>query len=135
MLFKFEYFNPSLGTITVSIAEYGLTFSRAAVEVMSKPDYIVLAFDKEKQVIGVIPTSESEPNKIEFISKLKNGYVRINNKDFIRFLMRYFQDSSEMFTGRAIRYFSYWDEDNKALIVDLKRPLDSNDDGGNETDE
>lgn len=123
-MFEFDFFDPSLGSVTVSVAEYGLTFSRAAVEVLGRPNYIMLAYDKNKCVIGVVPVEKSETRKIEFISKVKNGYVRINTKDFIRFLMKYYPDDAQMFGSKATRYFSYWDENNKALIVDLKRPID-----------
>lgn len=124
-MFDFEYFNPNLGSITVSIAEYGLTFSRAAVEVLGKPEFVLLAFDKNKKVIGIIPVSNETQNKIEFISKQKNGYVRINTKDFIRFLMRYFPDNPNMFSSKSIRYLTYFDDEANALIVDLTKPLDS----------
>lgn len=141
-VFEFEYFNPALGAITVSIAEYGLTFSKAAVEVLGRPQYVMLAYDKNKQIVGVIPVSEAEPKKIEFISKMKNGYVRINTKDFVRFLMKHFPDDVQMFGKKATRYFSYWEEKNGVLVVDLKRPLDQqssedreNDDFEDENDE
>lgn len=123
-MFEFEYFNPALGAITVSIAEYGLTFSKAAVEVLGRPQYIMLAYDKNKRIVGVVPVEEGENKKIEFISKIKNGYVRINTKDFVRFLMKHFPDAPQMFGNKATRYFSYWDDELEVLIVDLKRPLD-----------
>ncbi len=123
-MFEFEYFNPKLGSVTVSIAEYGLTFSRAAVEVMGKPEYVMLAYDKNRKIVGVIPVGENEEKKIEFSSKIKNGNVRINNKDFVRFLMRHFPEDPSMFGSKANRYFTYWDEKEKILIIDLNRPLD-----------
>lgn len=134
-MFEFEYFNPALGAITVSIAEYGLTFSKAAVEVLGRPQYIMLAYDKNKQIVGIIPVDEGETKKIEFISKMKNGYVRINTKDFVRFLMKHFPDSPQMFSKKAIRYFSYWEDESSVLIVDLKRPLDQSSNDEKENDE
>jgi len=134
-MFEFEYFNPALGAITVSIAEYGLTFSKAAVEVLGKPQYVMLAYDKNKRIVGVIPVDETEDKKIEFISKMKNGYVRINNKDFVRFLMKHFPDAPQMFSKKSNRYFSYWEDESSALIVDLKRPLDQQNNEEKENDE
>jgi len=134
-MFEFEYFNPALGAITVSIAEYGLTFSKAAVEVLGRPQYVMLAYDKTKQIVGVIPVDEAESKKIEFISKMKNGYVRINTKDFVRFLMKHFPDDPQMFGKKATRYFSYWDEKTNVLVVDLKRLLDQHNSEERENDE
>ena len=50
-MFNFEYFNPNMGPISVSIAGYGLTFSRAAVEIMKRPTYVRLGFDKEHLIV------------------------------------------------------------------------------------
>jgi hypothetical protein len=120
----FEVFDPRIGSVSVSVAHYGLTFSRAAVEVMGKPKYIILGFDKSDSVIVIKPAEESDPRKIAFIEKEKNGNVRINSKEFVRMLMRYFPND-DRFSGKASRYLSYWDDEEGALLVDLKRPLDS----------
>lgn len=119
---ELEWFDPQIGTPTVSIADYGLTFSRSAVEILSRPTYIALGFDKQNKRIVVKEVPEDHKGKIPFIEKERNGYVRINNKDFVRFIMRYLPTIS--FTSKAIRYLSYYDQEKELLIVDLQRPLD-----------
>ncbi|NLD46584.1 MAG: hypothetical protein GX660_05220 [Clostridiaceae bacterium] len=127
-MFEFEFFNPTLGPLSVSIAQYGLTFSRAAVEQLGKPEYIKLGFDKNNLIVGVAAAEKEDTQAIPFMAKEKNGYVRINSKDFIRFLMRYFpEDYEQRFSEKSIRYLTYWDESFKMLIVDLKVRLDKND--------
>lgn len=124
-MFEFDFFDPRVGPLVVSVAEYGLTFSKAAIEVMGRPEYIKLGFDKKNLVVGVKPADEQDEKRISFIEKEKNGYVRLNNKEFIRFLMRYFsRDGQQKIGGKATRYLTYWDEDNSVLVVDLKTPID-----------
>lgn len=126
-MFNFEYFDPNLGPISVSIAEYGLTFSKGTVDIMNRPKYVKLGFDKEHLVVGVVPTTEDDERAIPFIEKEKNGYVRINNKEFIRYLIRFFPDDWEQrFSNKSIRYLTYWDDENSILVVDLKKTLDKN---------
>ena len=49
------WFDPEIGTPMVSMAEYGLTFNRAAVDVRVKPWKIMLWFDKANKNIVVKP--------------------------------------------------------------------------------
>lgn len=120
-----EWFNPNIGSPIVSIADYGITFSRSAVEIMGRPEYVALGFNKEKKQIVVMPDPEDSNYGISFIEKERWGYVRINNRDFIRFVMRYVPEIS--ITSKATRYLSYYEDENKQLIVELTRPLDESD--------
>ena len=50
------WFNAKLGIATVSLASYGLVFSRATVAGMGAPSHVRLGFDAEAQQIFVAPT-------------------------------------------------------------------------------
>jgi hypothetical protein len=123
-LFEYEIFDPRKAAIIVSVANYGLTFSQAAVEILGQPSHIILGFDKRNLVIVVKPVDESEARKIPFIEKKKNGCVRINSKEFVRSLTKYFPDDKR-FTSKAIRYLSYWRMDIGALVIDLRQPMEA----------
>jgi len=90
-----EWFNPDLGTPMVSMAEYGLTFNRAAVETLGRPWKVGLGFDKENRRIVVRPIrSETDDGEmvsrgLPFAERERDGYVRISSKDFVRFVARY----------------------------------------------
>jgi len=119
MLSGFKIFNPSTGAISVSFANYGISFSKGAIECLKRPEYIIFAYDQKNKLVGVKPVKE-DPMKIPFIKKEKNSYVRINNKSFIRQI----EAACEMnLSDKVTRYFSYWDEKEEMLIVDFKRPL------------
>lgn len=115
-----EWFDPKLGTPSVSIAEYGLTFNKAAVDVMSSPSRVLLGFDHEKKLIVVKPLynpSNEEANKsFSFAERERSGYVRIASKEFIRFIIRYFPGIE---INKTIRCLARWDDKEKMLLVDL----------------
>lgn len=124
MGFNFKWYRPSIGTPIVSLAEYGITFNRAAAEEMSLPEKIQLGFDEDLKIIGVRPIhnwQEDDKDLLQFAGKERVGFTRINNKDFIRFISRF---CPEMKFERASRYLAKWDENLGVLIVDLKNPLE-----------
>jgi|GEM_PF-5029743 len=119
MLSGFKIFNPSTGTISVSFANYGISFSKGAIKCLNRPEYVIFAYDQGNRLVGIKPTKE-DPRQIQFIKKEKNGYVRINNKQFIRKI----EAACEMnLSDKVTKYFSHWDDKEEMLIVDLKRPL------------
>lgn len=124
MKYEFEWYDPNLGAPIVSLAEYGLTFNRAAVEMLSKAAKVMLGFDRRHKVIAVKPISEHDAENadraIDFANRERNGYVRISSRDFIRFVARY---CPEIDVKHTVRYPAIWDETNAAMLIDLNRPI------------
>lgn len=127
--FEFEWFNKELGASTVTVAEYGLVFNRAAIEALGRPEMVMLGFDKINLVIGIKPVLSEQVGHSSgflFIERERNGLVRINSKDFIRSIRQYWTVGS---LNPAKRYNGVWDEDNGVMYVDLKRTIgDAEDD-------
>lgn len=125
MDFNVEWYSPNLGTPIVSLAEYGIVFNKATIVSLGTPHSIKIGFDREKKYIIVVGVTESESTEDAFVfkSKEKNGFIRINNKDFIRFVLRY---CPEIKLDKAKRFLSRM-EDN-FLVVDLNSPADINED-------
>lgn len=124
MEFNFRWYKPSIGTPIVSIAEYGITFNRAAAEEMGNPLRIQIGFDENLKIIGVKPLheeDEEDKDSLPFAGKERNGFTRVNNKDFIRFIARYCPDLK---FDRAVRCLSKWDENTGLLLVDLNNPIE-----------
>lgn len=107
----------------VSIAEYGITFFNGTLTIMKNPDFIKLGFDKDKSSIVAAPCNEDDDNAIEFISRKRNGYVRIGNKDFIRFIKSMMNDEM-IITKNATKYLAKWNDDENLLEISLNNPLD-----------
>ncbi len=119
---NFKWYNPKIGAPIVSIAEYGLTFSGGALDALGEPEHVILGFDEQNKVIGVKPCGKEDARKIPFISKRRSNYVRISNKDFIRFLESKMQDFKV--DSKAKRYLAKWDDENKILKIFLEQPLE-----------
>jgi len=125
MEFNVEWYSPNIGTPIVSIAEYGIVFNRASIISLGSPYAIKVGFDREKKYIIVVGVSESEfsDDAFEFVNKEKNGFIRINNKDFIRFVLRY---CPNLKLDKAKRLLSRMEGDY--LVVDLNSPAEINED-------
>lgn len=120
------WFDPEIGTPMVSMAEYGLTFNRAAVEALGKPWKVRLGFDNLHKKIVIKPVGrasdeEEKASGLPFAERERDGYVRISNKDFIRFVVRYCPESN---LRKSVRFAAIWDEDEGLMEVDINRPVD-----------
>jgi hypothetical protein len=104
----------------VSITQYGLVFNQAAVAALSKPELVMLGFDPEREIIVVKPADEGgDPTlAVPFAPKERNGSVRLATREFLRFL---FSRKPELSSGLGTRYSAYWDENERALMVDLRQ--------------
>jgi len=119
---KYEWYSPTTGAPVVSVAEYGITFNNGAIEMMGKPEYVILGYDEENKFIGVKPCNETEENRIEFHKKMKNKYIRLANKDFIRFLKSIISEDIKI-ESKAKRYVAKWDKEEKILYIDLNSQI------------
>lgn len=113
--FNFNWFEPNTKAMTVSIAEYGITFPRNIIELMNCPKHIKLGFDKEKLLIGVQECTEEDEYKISFFTNKPQKYIRINSKSFIRHL----GEILEYRFKNAEKFNTKWDNENKLLTIDL----------------
>lgn len=119
---KYKWYSPTTGAPIVSLAEYGITFNIGAIEIMGKPDYVMLGYDEEENLIGVKPCDENEENRIKFYKKIKNKYIRLANKDFIRFLKSIISEDFKI-ESKAKRYVAKWDKVEKILYIDLNNQI------------
>lgn len=120
--YQIEWYSPKLGTPIVSLAEYGLVFNKAAAEALHYPSRIRLGFDKNKLIIAVRPVDNDDQDSFQFSERERKGFIRINSKDFIRFISRFISDIK---LDKAVRFLSRYDEINELLIVDLRQPIDT----------
>lgn len=115
------WFDPNIGTPIVSVANYGITFSKSAVLTMGRPKYVKLGFDPNTKSIAAMVCGEGDDLKIPFIEKERNGYVRVNSKDFIRSVA---SKIDYQFDSNAIRFVGDWNEESKMMIINLSKPID-----------
>ncbi len=123
MKYNFMWASPSAGAPIVSIASYGISFNAAVIDLLKRPHSVGIGFDEQNKVIGIMPLSYEEAHEIKafpFAQRERNGYVRIGNKDFVR----YVANKAGLDLRRAVRYAASWDDEENMLIVELDKPLD-----------
>ena len=122
--YNFDWYSKDLGAPLVSIAKYGITFSKAAVEKMGNPPAIKLGFDRENKIIGVKLLEEEGKDGFSFAKKEREdyGYVRINNKGFIKVLRA---ECEEYDFEETTRFVGKMDNEKGLFIIDLKSPAES----------
>ncbi|MGE5553229.1 MAG: hypothetical protein ACM3XZ_04820 [Betaproteobacteria bacterium] len=116
---EIEWFDPSLGAPIVSVAGYGLTFNKAAVEILRGAPKVMLGFDRQRQRIVVKPVPEDEEKGFCFTPR--QGYVRIASRDFVRFVARY---CSCIRPDVTTRFLAVWNDESSLMEIDLTKPVD-----------
>lgn len=127
--YNFMWSSPSAGAPIVSIALYGITFNSAVLDILKRPEMIMIGYDEREKVIGVKPITKQEDDGKGFVfaERERRGNVRIGNKDFLR----YIATSAELNLEKSEKFIASWDEQENILIVDLNTPLDDLDDNEN----
>jgi hypothetical protein len=87
MKYNFNWSAVSGGAPYVTISTIALAFNSVSIEKLGNPERVIVGFDEQQCVIGVKPYS-GEPNvkPYDFAPRVKNGWVRIGCKDFIKYL-------------------------------------------------
>jgi len=120
---SFEWYNPELGPPIVSIAEYGLTFNKSAIKKLNNPEAIKLGFDKKNLIIGIKPAKKEDGNSFEFANKQSRGYIRVNNKGFVKLIRAYCDDYD---FEKTVRFIGRMNNEKNIFVVDLNKPADLN---------
>ena len=87
MSFNFNWSAVSGGAPYVTISSIALAFNSVSIEKLGSPERVVVGFDEAQCVIGV-KAYLGEPNlkPYDFARRVKNGWVRLGCKDFIKYL-------------------------------------------------
>lgn len=119
------WFDRRSGVPVVSVSEYGLGFNRAAIEMLGYPKAVRLGLSKKRRLIAVQALKAgTDANGFEFASRERDGYVRINSRDFIRLLQSYHPGLK---FEQARRCLARWDDEAGLMYVDLDHVVDKAD--------
>lgn len=121
MTFNFDWNYIASGAPYMTISEYALSFNAPAVSLLGNPEEVVLGFDDKQMVIGV-RQYHNEPGikSFKFYSRMKNGWIRIGCKDFVKYLS---QQTGIDFSP-AKRYLVQFDADEKLIFVPVQEVPD-----------
>ncbi|MCD8378315.1 MAG: hypothetical protein LUB59_05960 [Candidatus Gastranaerophilales bacterium] len=114
MNFKFDWNCVSAGAPYVTISSLGLAFNSPSINMLGCPENVVVGFDEKNMAIGIRKAEESETAKsYKFKSRIKNGWVRIGCKEFVKYLSEL---SGNVFSP-AVRYIAKYDSDKEILYI------------------
>ena len=115
--FNFDFSFIRSGPPVVTLSATGIAFNAGARSLLGFPAQVDIGYDKRAKAIGVcahVDGSYAEP--YEFESREKDGWIRINAKEFSRYLE---QQTGMKFREKAKQFLPEFDEDKKMLIVVL----------------
>lgn len=115
MGYSFDFSYLKNGTPIVTLSSLGIAFNKGAVDMLGSPDQINVGYDEKARVIGVCARDmEKDVPHYDFATRVKNDWVRIGAKDFMRYLAKV---SEIDFIAKAKQFVPEFDEDSKTLII------------------
>ncbi len=115
--YSFDFNMVRGGTPIVTVSAIGLSFNSGARAMLGNPEKIEIGFDEDKSTIGVRAAVPNTSNPTyEFESRVKDNWVRISCKDFMKFLN---QRTGLDFLKKAIQFLPVFDSDLNMLLLIL----------------
>ncbi|MCL2532198.1 MAG: hypothetical protein FWE40_08600 [Oscillospiraceae bacterium] len=116
MTFNFDFSAVSGGAPFVTLSSLGISFNSVSISKLGNPEKVIVGFDEEHCALG-IRAYRGEPNKAyEFASRVKQGWIKIGCKDFIKYL----QSLTALDFSTAKKYVASYDGESETLIVMIK---------------
>lgn len=115
MAYNFDFSYLKNGSPIVTLSTFGIAFNKGAIDVLGKPAQVIIGYDQENRAIGVRGRGEdSTIPSYEFASRIKNDWIRIGAKDFMKYLSR---TSGIDFLSKSKQFVAEFDDDTQTLIV------------------
>ena len=87
MNYSFNWSAVSGGAPYVTISPISIAFNSVSIEKLKNPEKVIIGFDEDNCVIGVKAyAGEPAIKPYTFASRVKNGWVRIGCRDFVKYL-------------------------------------------------
>ena len=122
MKFNFDWNYVAAGAPYITISELALGFNAPSISLLGNPEEFIIGFDDQTMTIGVKKYDGNENVKsYKFYSRMKNGWVRIGCKEFIKYL----SSLTGLEFSPAIRYIAKYDEQEEILYISVLDALQS----------
>ena len=113
--FNFDFSFIKSGTPIVTLSAVGIAFNAGSRSLLGNPLHVEIGFDEKALAIAVRPHFDgSQAPAYEFEGRVKDGWIRISMRDFMRFLS---QRSGIDFLEKAVQFIPEYDEDNRMLVI------------------
>lgn len=115
MDYNFDFSYLKNGSPIVTLSAFGIAFNKGAIDTLGKPAQVIIGYDQENRAIGVRGRGEdSTVPSYEFASRIKNDWIRIGAKDFMKYLSR---TSGIDFLSKSKQFVAEFDDKTQTLIV------------------
>lgn len=116
-MYNFDFNYIKSGTPLVTLSSLGIAFNHASRNLIGNPDRVLVGYDAAAHVIGVKAAAQGDNGDVyEFATRVKNDWVRIGCKDFIRHLAL---ETGIHFDRKAIQFLVSFDPAIMMLIIQV----------------
>lgn len=113
--YSFDFNFVKAGAPIVTLNSLGIAFNRLSRSLLGFPQRINVGYDENAHAIGIrAHDEESNIASYEFEGRVKNEWIRIGCKDFIKYLST---TTNIDFVTKAKQFLAEYDENTKMLIV------------------
>lgn len=113
--YSFDFNFVKAGAPIVTLSSLGIAFNRLSRSLLGFPQRINIGYDENAHAIGIrAHDEESNIASYEFESRVKNEWIRIGCKDFIKYLSA---TTNIDFSTKAKQFVATYDQNTKTLIV------------------
>lgn len=115
MAYNFDFTYLKNGSPIVTLSSFGIAFNKGAIESLGTPEQIIIGFDPDACAIGIqARDEETTAPSYEFARRIKNDWIRIGAKDFMKHLSRV---SGIDFLTKSKQFMADFDPKTKTLVV------------------
>lgn len=134
VLKNFKTYTVTSGLPTMTVSNYGVSFSKAAVVRLGKPEYAKLLINSEEKIFAVQVSNEFDEDANVFYRKKSNNVItaRWNSKELLQMISKMMEWDLEEASYKIIG--EYYPEES-AILFDMKRAESISNDGGEEEPE
>lgn len=123
-IFSFDWNSVSGGAPYITLSSFGIAFNSVAISKLGNPEKVMVGFDENNMAIGIKPfAGEGNVKVYDFSSRVKNGWIRIGCKDFIRYL----QKISGVDFATAKKYVASVDLDTEIMYIKVNEEVENDD--------
>lgn len=134
VLENFKTYTVTSGLPTMTVSNYGVSFSKAAVVRLGKPEYAKLLINDEEKMFAVQVSDAFDEDANVFYRKKSNNIItaRWNSKELLQTISKMMSWNLE---GASYKIAGEYYPEESAILFDMKKAeVISNDDGGIESE-
>lgn len=115
MAYNFDFSYLKNGSPIVTLSSFGIAFNKGAIESLGTPEQVIIGYDKDAHAIGVrAKGADTSVPSYEFASRVKNDWIRIGAKDFMKHLSR---TSGIDFLDKSKQFVADYDSETQTLVI------------------